>query len=145
MLPDRPERGTVAVLTQPPVAELARRLAGELGEAGMAADVRVLPDGEEAKTLAVVEDVYRWLTGLGLNRGDTVVGVGGGALTDTAGYVAATYLRGVESVYVPTTLLGAVDAAIGGKTAINLEAKNLIELLVLAGSVQNSPVPTASA
>lgn len=61
-----------------------------------------------------------------MGRGDTVLGVGGGALTDVAGFVAATYLRGVEAVFVPTTLLAAVDAAIGGKTAVNVDGKNLV-------------------
>ncbi len=97
-----------------------------LREAGLAAELRVLPDGEAAKTLAVAEGVYEWLAGLGLTRADTVLGVGGGSLTDLAGFVAATFLRGVEAVYVPTTLVGAVDAAIGGKTGVNLGAKNLV-------------------
>jgi len=126
LLTDRPGRATVAILAQPPVAELAGRLAAELRGDGLKAQVRVLPDGEAAKAVSVVEDAYRWLNSLELTRGDTIVGIGGGALTDVAGFVAATYLRGVESVYVPTTLLGAVDAAIGGKTAVNLGAKNLV-------------------
>ena len=85
-----------------------------------------LPDRDEAKTMAVVEKAYRWLAEVPLGRHDTIVGVGGGAATDMAGFVAATWLRGVESVMVPTTMLGAVDAAIGGKTGINLEGKNLV-------------------
>ena len=76
--------------------------------------------------MAVVEKAYRWLAEVSLGRYDTIVGVGGGAATDMAGFVAATWLRGVESVMVPTTMLGAVDAAIGGKTGINLEGKNLV-------------------
>jgi len=126
LLSERPGRASVAVLAQPSVAKLGRRLVQEIRRAGVAAEVRILPDGEAAKTMAVVEDVYQWLTSVDFKRGDTVIGVGGGALTDVAGFVAATYLRGVESVYVPTTLLGAVDAAIGGKTAVNLEAKNIV-------------------
>jgi 3-dehydroquinate synthase len=117
----------VAVLCQPgEPARLARALARDIRLRGEAAAVRVLPDGEGAKTLAVAGAVYEWLAGLGLSRQDTVLGVGGGALTDVAGFVAATFLRGVEAVFVPTTLLGAVDAAIGGKTALNLGAKNLV-------------------
>jgi 3-dehydroquinate synthase len=88
--------------------------------------VRVLPDGESAKDLAVIEDLYRWMLDLGMTRSDTMVAVGGGALTDAAGYAAATYLRGIECSYVPTTVLGAVDAAIGGKTGVNLDGKNLV-------------------
>jgi len=117
----------VALLCQPgEPARLARALARAIRAGGEAAAVRVLPDGEGAKTLAVAGAVYEWLAGLGLNRQDTVLGVGGGALTDAAGFVAATFLRGVEAVFVPTTLLGAVDASIGGKTALNLGAKNLV-------------------
>ena len=61
-----------------------------------------------------------------MTRGDLIVAIGGGSLTDAAGFVAGTYLRGVDAVFVPTTLLGAVDAAIGGKAALNLDGKNLV-------------------
>jgi 3-dehydroquinate synthase len=86
----------------------------------------VLPDREDAKTLAIAGTAYEWLATMGINRHDTVVAVGGGSVTDLAGFVAATYLRGIEAVHVPTTLLGAVDAAIGGKTGVNLGGKNLV-------------------
>jgi len=123
----RPGRRRAALLCQPgEPARLSRRLARELRAVGVEAAVRVLPDGEAAKTLEVAAAAYGWLAGLGLTREDTVVGVGGGALTDVAGFVAATFLRGVEAILVPTTLLGAVDAAIGGKTGLNLGAKNLV-------------------
>ena len=84
-----------------------------------------LPDGEEAKQLSVVETVYRMLNQHSFTRNDLVIGVGGGALTDVTGFIAATYLRGISAMYVTTTLLGAVDAAIGGKTAVNVDGKNL--------------------
>jgi 3-dehydroquinate synthase len=127
LLAERPGRARVAVLSQPgEPARVAEELVGELRAIGLAAESRVLPDGEAAKTLAVAEDVYRWLADLRLTRDDTVLGVGGGALTDLAGFVAATFLRGIEAAYVPTTLLGAVDAAIGGKTAVDLDVKNLV-------------------
>ncbi len=127
VLGERPSRARVAVLAQPGVpARLAEDLARGFRREGVAAGVQVLPDGEAAKTVAVAESIYGWLAALKLTRGDTVLGVGGGALTDLAGFVAATFLRGVESIYVPTTLLGAVDAAIGGKTGVNLGAKNLV-------------------
>lgn len=123
LLPDRPGRRLVAILTQPgPPSRLAHRSAEDLPDAS----VLEVPDREEAKTLRQVGLVYDWLHGINLGRDDTVVGVGGGALTDLAGFVAATWLRGVESVMVPTTLLGAVDAAIGGKTGINHAGKNLV-------------------
>ncbi|HEY5728244.1 MAG TPA: 3-dehydroquinate synthase family protein [Acidimicrobiia bacterium] len=125
VVPEGVEGRRVAILTQPATGATARRLAGSLAGAGLGTSVEVLPDGEAAKALAVVEAVYRRLNELELSRHDLVVGVGGGALTDVAGFVAATYLRGVELVLVPTTLLGAVDAAIGGKTAVNVDGKNL--------------------
>jgi 5-deoxy-5-amino-3-dehydroquinate synthase len=84
-------------------------------------------DGEDAKHLGTVEDLCRDLAQWGLTRGDVVVAVGGGVVTDVAGFVAAVYHRGVPVVHVPTSLLGQVDAAIGGKTGVNLpEGKNLV-------------------
>src|SRR4051812_17502995 len=86
-----------------------------------------LPPGEAAKTVAVARQAWTRLADLGLERGDVVVGLGGGAATDLAGFVAATYQRGVPWIAVPTTLLGMVDAAIGGKTGIDLPAaKNYV-------------------
>lgn len=116
---------SVAVLCQPTTHAIADRIAGGLVDAGIEATGYTLPDGEAAKRMAVVEDVYRHLNGARFTRSDLVVGVGGGALTDVAGFVAGTYLRGIDAVYVPTTLLGAVDAAIGGKTGVNVDGKNL--------------------
>jgi len=115
----------VAVLCQPTTLALAQHYAQMLSVEGFASSGYALPDGEEAKHMGVVEDVYRHLNGEGFTRSDMVVAVGGGALTDVAGFVAGTYLRGIPTVYVPTTLLGAVDAAIGGKTGINVDGKNL--------------------
>ena len=87
----------------------------------------LLGSGEEAKTLATVEQLCRGFASWGLTRRDCVVAVGGGVVTDTAGFAAACYHRGVPVVHVPTTLLGMVDAAIGGKTGVNLpEGKNLV-------------------
>jgi len=84
-------------------------------------------DGEQAKTLATVESLCSRWSSWGLTRGDVVVAVGGGVVTDVAGFAAASYHRGVPVVHVPTTLLGMVDAAIGGKTGVNLpEGKNLV-------------------
>jgi 5-deoxy-5-amino-3-dehydroquinate synthase len=84
-------------------------------------------DGEPAKTLASVEHLCRRWSSWGLTRDDAVVAVGGGVVTDVAGFAAAVYHRGVQVVHVPTTLLGMVDAAIGGKTGVNLpEGKNLV-------------------
>jgi 3-dehydroquinate synthetase len=121
-LPDRTFRRTAAIFSQQGAAAVAQRVFDAVGTGPL----MYLPDRDEAKTVAVVEKAYRWLAEVALGRHDTIVGVGGGAATDMAGFVAATWLRGVESVMVPTTLLGAVDAAIGGKTGINLAGKNLV-------------------
>jgi 3-dehydroquinate synthase len=127
IVPSREGRATVAVLTQPgAAATLARRVRRSLLAAGLRAEVRVVPDRDAAKTLAIAEECYLWLNELALTRRDVLVGIGGGALTDLAGFVAATYLRGVDAVYLPTTLLGAVDAAVGGKTGVNIGGKNLV-------------------
>lgn len=125
LLPDREDRAFLAVMAQPATLELAAGIADAAADQGLRAAVRVLPDRDEAKTLGVAEEVYRWLNDHGTVRSDTVLAVGGGALTDVAGFVAATYLRGIEAAYVPTTLLAAVDAAVGGKTGVNVGGKNL--------------------
>jgi 3-dehydroquinate synthase len=116
----------VAIFTQPGASAIAGELAADVVAGGVRAEVRVLPDGEAAKDLAVAAHGYRWLAELGLGRWDVVVGVGGGSVTDLAGFVAATWMRGVEAIHVPTTLLGAVDAAVGGKTGVDLDGKNLV-------------------
>ena len=86
-----------------------------------------VPDGEDAKTSTVADLCWAALGDAGFTRSDAVVAVGGGATTDLGGFVAATWLRGVRVVHVPTTLLGMVDAAVGGKTGINTSAgKNLV-------------------
>jgi 5-deoxy-5-amino-3-dehydroquinate synthase len=94
---------------------------------GVPAEVCIIPDGEEAKTLATVEGLARCFARAGLSRLDVVVAVGGGIVTDVAGFTAATYHRGTAYVNVATSLLAQVDAAIGGKTGVNLpEGKNLV-------------------
>jgi 5-deoxy-5-amino-3-dehydroquinate synthase len=86
-----------------------------------------IPDGEKGKTLDVVEDLCRGFARSGLSRADVVVAVGGGVVTDVAGFAAASFQRGTPYVNVATTLLAQVDAAIGGKTGVNLpEGKNLV-------------------
>ena len=126
ILPERTGRERAVVLTQPGAAEVAAVVLAGMESAGLSADLIVVPDGEDAKTIEAAGDLYARLNGLGLARGDTLVAVGGGAVTDVGGFVAATYLRGIEAVYCPTTLLGAVDAAIGGKTGVNVGGKNLV-------------------
>jgi 5-deoxy-5-amino-3-dehydroquinate synthase len=94
---------------------------------GLPHEVFVIGPGEESKDLASIEDLCRAWSRWGLTRADVVVAVGGGVVTDVGGFAAAVYHRGVPVVHVPTTLLGMVDAAIGGKTGVNLpEGKNLV-------------------
>ena len=126
LLPDRSGRERVAILSQPGSKRYALETAEELKTQSLAVDVIGLPDRDQAKTLAVAERAYDSLARFGLGRHDTVVGIGGGSVTDLAGFVAGTWLRGVEAVYLPTTLLAAVDASIGGKSGVNLAGKNLV-------------------
>ncbi|HZQ83176.1 MAG TPA: bifunctional shikimate kinase/3-dehydroquinate synthase [Gaiellaceae bacterium] len=118
-----PGTGPVALVADTTVLELyGERARAALGDRLVA--THELPSGEHAKQLEVVERLWSELT---LDRTGTIVALGGGALTDTAGFAAATYLRGVPWVSVPTTLVGQVDAGIGGKTAIDIpEGKNLV-------------------
>ena len=86
-----------------------------------------LPDGEAAKSFATITALWNWLGAAGFTRSDLIVGIGGGAITDVAGFAAASWLRGIDWVAVPTSVAGMVDAAIGGKTGINSDyGKNLI-------------------
>lgn len=106
------------------LAELAADVGTELGRDTLVLDV---PDGESAKTPETLVRCWDRLAAAGFTRGDVVVGLGGGSTTDLAGFVAASWLRGVPYISVPTTVLAMVDAAVGGKTGINLEAgKNLV-------------------
>ena len=89
--------------------------------------VFTVPDGEDGKTIATVTKLWNWLWAAGFTRSDLVVGIGGGAITDLAGFAAASWLRGIDWVAVPTSLAGMVDASVGGKTGINSDyGKNLI-------------------
>lgn len=126
ILPERSGRRRIAILTQTEVGPGPEQLAGRLGESGYQPEVIQLPDREAAKTLQVAAKTYEQLAALGLSRDDTIIGYGGGSVTDTAGFVAGTWLRGVEVVHIPTTLLAAVDASIGGKTGVNVGGKNLV-------------------
>ncbi|MDP4014777.1 MAG: 3-dehydroquinate synthase [Candidatus Nanopelagicales bacterium] len=117
----------VAVIHAPVMADVAARLAVDLDANGREALLLAVPDSESAKTSTVADQCWERLGVGGFTRTDAVVGLGGGATTDLAGFVAATWLRGVAVVQVPTTLLAMVDAAVGGKTGINTSAgKNLV-------------------
>jgi 5-deoxy-5-amino-3-dehydroquinate synthase len=121
-------RRRVAVVTQAAVEQWCGRLVrAALDAAESTYRVFEIREGEDAKTIATIEALTRDFTRWGLLRGDLVVAFGGGVVGDTAGFAAAAYLRGVDVVQVPTTLLAMVDSAIGGKTGVNLpEGKNLV-------------------
>ena len=112
---------------QPALAEAAEEIRGAFTEAGIDAHRVEIPDAEDGKNLAVAGFCWEVCGRVGLTRSDVVISLGGGAATDLAGFVAATWMRGVRVVHVPTTLLAMVDAAVGGKTGVNTAAgKNLV-------------------
>ena len=118
---------TVAIFYQPPLAQTAEAVREQLETAGINAHRIEIPDAEAGKDLAVAGFCWDVLGKIGVNRKDTIVSLGGGAATDLAGFVAATWMRGVRVIHIPTTLLAMVDAAVGGKTGINTDAgKNLV-------------------
>jgi 3-dehydroquinate synthase len=118
---------TVVVIHAERLGQIARPAAGALTAAGFNVETEPVPDGEQAKTIDVAAGLWSKLAGHKLTRSDCIVGIGGGATTDLAGFVAAAWLRGVPVVLLPTTLLGMADAAVGGKTAIDIPAgKNLV-------------------
>jgi 3-dehydroquinate synthase len=118
---------TVAVIHDAALDVLARHACQVLADAGYTVVVTAVPSGEQAKHVDVLAGLWSWLADSKITRSDCVVGLGGGATTDLAGFAAATWLRGVPVVLVPTTLLGMVDAAVGGKTAIDIaQGKNLV-------------------
>ncbi|MCL1906669.1 MAG: 3-dehydroquinate synthase [Propionibacteriaceae bacterium] len=113
----------VVILHPAALADQARHIQGLVPNSS----TYQVPTGEEAKTVATLESCWRHLATLGMTRLDAIIGLGGGSTTDLAGFVAATYLRGVKFLSIPTTVLGMADAAVGGKTGINLpEGKNLV-------------------
>ncbi|MCW2608369.1 MAG: 3-dehydroquinate synthase [Frankiales bacterium] len=117
----------IAVVHPAALATTGEAVREDLAGQGFEAIAVEVPEGEASKDLKVAAYLWDVLGQVGFTRSDAVVAVGGGATTDLAGFVAATWLRGVRVVHVPTTLLGMVDAAVGGKTAINTGAgKNLV-------------------
>ena len=104
-----------------------RKVQRSLHKAGIAAHCFIIPAGEPSKNFQLAQAIYDWLVGLRAERGQAIIAVGGGVVGDLAGFVAATFLRGVPFVQVPTSLAAMVDASIGGKVAVNLhQAKNMV-------------------
>ncbi|GAB3075262.1 3-dehydroquinate synthase [Corynebacterium aquatimens] len=115
------------IVYQAPLQSVADELRETVEQAGVDVTLAVVPDAENGKTLEVTGRLWDALGTANFSRQDLVIGLGGGAVTDLAGFVAATWMRGIKVVQVPTTLLAMVDAAVGGKTGINTEAgKNLV-------------------
>ena len=116
-------RARVALIVSEPLASRIQGL--DLGSAEVFSFA--IPDGEAGKSSSTLIKIWDWLGAAGFTRSDLIVGIGGGAVTDFAGFAAASWLRGLDWIAVPTTVAGAVDAAVGGKTAINSDyGKNLI-------------------
>lgn len=117
----------VAIVHPGALRASAELIQSELEAAGRTAILLEVPEAEDAKSVQVVEFCWKALGASGFTRSDMIIGLGGGATTDLAGFVAATWLRGIRWIAAPTTLLGMVDAAVGGKTGINTETgKNLV-------------------
>ncbi|WP_031465750.1 3-dehydroquinate synthase [Sciscionella sediminilitoris] len=118
---------SVAIIHPPTLTATADVVREEIVAAGPEANRIEIPDAEDGKDLSVAAFCWEVLGKIKLDRTGTIIGLGGGAVTDLAGFVAATWLRGVRVIHVPTTVLGMVDAAVGGKAGINTEAgKNLV-------------------
>lgn len=120
--------GATAIVTNTTVAPLyAARLATALTHAGFTAAIIELPDGEQFKTHDQLQRLYSGILAAGLDRQSLLIALGGGVIGDMAGFAAATYMRGIPFIQIPTTLLAQVDSSVGGKTGVNLpEGKNLV-------------------
>lgn len=132
-----PKVQRVAIVCDRQVGGLfARQLLGPLRRAGLWASLHAFAPGEDHKTLGTAAALYATLSDAGISRTDVVLGLGGGLSTDLAGYVAATHLRGIPFIAVATTTMGAIDAAVGGKTGVNTPAgKNQVGVIRAPGAV----------
>lgn len=127
LCPAFPDAEAVVVAHQPPLRAVAESIARAFEDSGLRSHVVELADGESAKSLDGAEMLFERLADARVHRHDVLVAVGGGAATDVVGFVASTYNRGMPVVHVPSSLLAQVDAAVGGKTAVNLDqGKNLV-------------------
>jgi 3-dehydroquinate synthase len=123
-----PERARYFIITVPPVKKSwAAKLTRSLSKSGLAHAIIEMRDGERAKTLDTVGDLATKLIRCGADRNSAIIALGGGVVGDVAAFVASIYMRGIDVVQIPTTFLAQVDAAIGGKTGVDLpEGKNLL-------------------
>src|ERR1700727_236695 len=123
-----PQPSRIFVVTVPPVRKRwGAKLISSLKSAGFAPQVIPMPDGEPSKRLATIETLSEKLARLGADRQAVIIALGGGVVGDVSGLLASLYMRGIEFVQIPTTVLAQVDASIGGKTGVNLAAgKNLV-------------------
>ena len=119
--------GAAFIVTDEGVYKVARRAQVSMEAAGIPTHLFIMPQGESNKNMETAQHVYRWLADHKAERGHLVVAVGGGVVGDLAGFVAATFLRGLSFGQIPTTLLAMMDAAVGGKVAVDLpQGKNLV-------------------
>jgi 3-dehydroquinate synthase len=130
------------IITQPTRTHTyARRLQEHLRRAGLTVALLTIPSGEQAKRLTQVEELYSRLVELRCDRSATLLALGGGVVGDVTGFVAATYMRGIPYLQIPTTLLAMVDSAIGGKTGVNLPyGKNLVGAIYQPRAVVIDPL-----
>ena len=123
----REDATKILILCAPPLHAYALSMMRKLQDLGYTAITHVLPDGEDAKTIDNLSDLWDLAGRERIGRADCVVAIGGGATTDVGGFLAASWLRGIDFIAVPTTLLAMVDASVGGKTGINTAVgKNLV-------------------
>ena len=117
-----------AIITNTTIAPLyAERLAAALKASGLKTSIIELPDGEQFKTIANIQHIYSAMLTAGLDRQSLLIALGGGVIGDMTGFAAATFMRGIDFIQIPTTLLAQVDSSVGGKTGVNLtEGKNLV-------------------
>src|SRR5690606_9588672 len=114
-----PSVNQILIIHSAPLADSAENLRLAVNAAGFAGVTVEVPDAESGKTADVLAFCWQVLGKSDFTRSDLIIGLGGGAITDLAGFVAATWLRGIGVIHMPTTLLAMVDAAVGGKTGIN--------------------------
>lgn len=129
-----------AILCDAAVMEVAQGLRDALLDAGLRADLAPVPSGETSKSVSRLSEIWDWLQSIKADRRSLLVAVGGGVVGDLGGFAAATYLRGLRFVQIPTTLLAQVDSSVGGKTGINLAGgKNLVGAFWQPAAVEIDP------